>query len=408
MAMKEVSKHHWPRLLYWSDVPVSPTGAGAILIYRLLEQWPADKLMVCTPTVATDCPLAGVRKVQPPKALWPRLFTSRVAFQWMTLRTLQNMLMTKLRGGSPARPLAAAFDAFAPEAVLTVGAAGAWIWAHSYARARNIPFHLIVHDDHHYAFFWIKELKAYGERLFGRAYRDAVSRLCVSAPMEWAYRKRFGVAGEVLLPSRGRDSVFFRQPRDPDGGVLAEAKVFYAGSVYGDTFKVMEDMARALRARGHRLIVYSPNRPPADLKLQHLEVRPPVPSADLVKALHEEADVMLLLTNFDQRNREAVQTLFPSKLVDYTGAAVAILVVAPEDACITAYLRERPKAARWLGDDSPEAVAREVDRLARDPALRRELAEGAVEAGLLDFDYAKVFGRFSQALDRRSGAAKPQ
>lgn len=405
-AMEQGAGGDFPRLLYWSDVPVSPTSAGAALIYRLLEAWPADKLMVFTPTASTDCPLEGVRKLEPPKGRWSRLCTSRVGYQWMSLRTWQDILMTKWRGGLPARPLASALDAFAPEAVLTVGAAGAWIGAHAYARARKIPLHLIVHDDHHYAFFWSKQLKPYGERLFGRAYRDAASRLCICAPMEQEYRKRFGVAGEVLLPSRGRDSLFFREPRDTGGAPLTGAKVFYAGSVYGNTFQVMEDIAAALYARGHRFIVYSATKPPANLALKYLEVRPPVPSADLVKALHEEADLMLLLTPFHEAAREVVKTRFPSKLVDYTGAAAAILVLSIEEAAITAYLRERPRAARWLGDNSPEAVAREVDILARDSRLRMELARGAVEAGLTDFDYAKAFGQLRAAVGR--GAAKPR
>lgn len=405
-ATKPSAGGDFPRLLYWSDVPVSPTGAGAILVYRLLEGWPADKLMVCTPTAKTDCPLPGVRKIEPPKALWPRLFTSRVAFQWMTLRMLQGMFLTKWRGGRPAEPLDSAFDAFAPEAVLTVCAAGAWIGAHAYARARRIPHHLIVHDDHHYAFFWINSLKPWGEQLFGRTYREASSRLCVSEPMEQEYRERFGAPGEVLLPSRGRDSVFFSEPRAEMARPPVAAKVFYAGSIYGDTFSWLERVAAALAARGHRFIVYSPNQPPPEVKLRHLELRPPLPSAELVKALHEEADILLLPTSFDPRNHAVVRTLFPSKLVDYTGAAVAILVVSSEETAITDYLRQRPRAARRLGDNSPEAVAREVDIMARDSRLRMELARGAVEAGLTDFDYTKAFGQLRAAVGR--GAAKPR
>jgi len=395
-----MSSESLPNLLYWADLPVSPTAAGAILLHRLLEAWPPEKLMVVTPDAVKGCPLPSVRKYEPPRSRFARLWHTRLGKYAMSLDTLQQMARMKARGGGAPPWLRRSIDEFRPDAVLTAGVAGAWIHAAGLARRLGIPLHMIVHDDHHYAYFWLPQLEPFGERLFGRAYRQAVSRLCVSAPMERTYERRFGVPGEVLLPSRGRESAFFRKPPARVDSPIARAKVFYAGSVYGKGFEVLDEIAGALQTKGHRLIVYSPSVPTA-FQPQSLEIRAPLPSADLVKVLHDEADFLLLLTSFAPENREVVTTLFPSKMVDYTAAAVPVLVVAPDYACITDYIRHRPGAGHLVTSQRGADVLAVVEELVRDAAKRQALAEGAVAAGLEDFSYDKAWKQFSSAMRRK-------
>jgi glycosyltransferase involved in cell wall biosynthesis len=396
-----MSDSNFPRLLYWADLPVDPSSAGAILMHRLLEGWPADRLMIVTPRPVDVELLPGSIKLQSPRDSLDFLYRTRFAFEAMTLQTLWKMALRKLRNGGPPPWLAPAVKDFAPEAILTVGIAGAWMGADALARRLKIPLHVIVHDDHHYAFFWVDRLKPWGERLFGAAYRRAVSRLCVSEPMERMYRERFGVKGDVLLPVRGRDSIFFRTPRPPSDKPLQSAKVFCFGSIYGNSFARLNEIGAALAARGHRLIVYTLSQPAPGFRAQNIELRPPQPSiTELVKSVHNEADVLLLLTDFSQR--ESLRTLFPSKMVDYTAAAVPILVVAPEDASIAQYLKKWPLAGQLLCDDSPAAIADAVDALARDPGARQTLAAGAVSAGEQNFSYEKAFEMFCSVIRRRT------
>lgn len=397
-----MSDQDLPRLLYWADLPVEPTSAGAILMHRLLEVWPPEKLMIVTPSPVDDRLLPGTIKLQSPRDSLAFLYQTRFAFPSMTLQTLWKMTVRRLSGGRAPPWMAAKVSQFAPQAILTAGVAGAWMGADALARQLKIPLHVIVHDDHHYAFFWVNRLKPWGERLFGAAYRRAASRLCISEPMEQVYRERFGASGDVLLPSRSRDSFYFSAPRAGATEPLRNAKVFYAGSIYGAAFETMERIGAALAARGHRFIVYTPSGPPAGFAPQHMELRPPLPSAELVERLHDEADILLLLSDFSER--ESLRTLFPSKMVDYTAAAVPILAVAPEDACIARHLRKWPQVGRLLCDDAHEAIADGVDDLARDPAARQRLAEGAVAAGNENFSHKKAFAQFSAALRRPSAA----
>src|SRR5262249_40197972 len=158
------------------------------------------KLLICAPGTLADEPLPGVKRVEPPRAPLEFLFRSRFAYEWMTVLTLWGMILRTAVRGRPPRWMASAIEDFAPQAVLTVGIAGSWMGADALARHLKIPVHLIVHDDHHYAFFWMPYLRAWGGRVFGKTYRRASSRLCISEPMEREYLRRFGVSGQVLLP----------------------------------------------------------------------------------------------------------------------------------------------------------------------------------------------------------------
>ena len=407
MTSKDSFSSAWPKLLYWADLPVTATHAGAILMHRLLKGWPADKLMIVTPGAVSGCDLPGVRKAEPPASRWNFLYRTRFSRIWMTVTGLRILWRARLSRGNPPRWLRQAIREFRPEAVLTAGVAGAWIPAAAYARREKIPLHVIVHDDHHYANFWLDGLQAYGERLFGSVYRDAVSRLCISRPMERLYRTRFGVDGDVLLPLRGPDAVFYREPRSrarSSGG----AKIFYAGSLSSDGLRALDDIAGALAAKGHRFLAYTPSLPSSTSSVpRHLELRSPIPSAELVAKLHDEADILLLFTDFSAASREVMRTLFPSKLADYTAAAVPIIVVAPQDASIVDYLRARPHAARLLTELDPQCVVSAVDEIVGDDTSWRRLAQGAAEAGTEDFDYAKGFSGFCAALRRGWKAGQP-
>ncbi len=317
------------------------------------------------------------------------------------MSTMLQIAAMKLRRGAAPNWLRRGIDEFQPEAVLTAGIAGAWIQAAGLAHNRRIPLHMIVHDDHHYAYFWLPQLKDFGERLFQRAYRQAVSRLCVSEPMREEYLRRFGVDGQVLMPSRGCDSVCFSEPRSDIARKVNCLNVVYAGSISGHGFEVMESIAAEFARRGHQLVLYTPSQPPPSLNFSHLVLRPPIASAELIDQLHREADLLLLWTDSSESIREVVRTLFPSKMVDYTAAAVPIVVVAPQDACIVRYLQDRPELAFLVKDDCPEAVATAVDTLAQNPELRRSLAVAATEVGQRDFSWETAWRIFANALAKK-------
>jgi glycosyltransferase involved in cell wall biosynthesis len=389
-----------PRLLYWADLQVAASRGGPMLMHRLLQGWPAEKLMVATPDALSSCTLPGVRKVEPPKAPLRRLFRSRFAKPWMTALALAEMGRTRARGGGAPRWMRDEVKAFSPEAIVTAGVAGAWMGADALARSLGVPLHVVMHDDHHYSFFWIEALRERGEQLFGEVYRRAASRFCVSRPMEREYARRFGAEGEVLLPSRGPSSPFHTEPRHREASSSRGLKIFHAGSISGRSFPQVDAIAGALSTRGHRLILYTASKPSRGFQPRHLEFREFVPSEELVRILHDEADIILLYTDFSPESRKIVETLFPSKLVDYTAAGTPILAVAPEYACIADYLRGRPSAADVVTTNDPGEVVQRVEELAGDNERWHSFAAGAIAAGREDFSHEAAFTRFCSALTR--------
>jgi hypothetical protein len=384
-----------PRLLYWADVPVQPTRSGALQMYRLLKAWPADKLLVVT---AEGCDLPGVRHVKLPPSPMGRLSRTRVAKHYLSLLMLKRWVSGRVAGSRGPRWLRSALREFEPEAVLTIAASFSWVQAAALARSRNLPLHLIVHDDDQYSHFWIDALRPLGERLFGATYRAAASRLCVSRRMEEYYRDKLGVSGDVLLPCRGPECVAYREPRNGSPDVSRGLRIFHAGSLGSASFPRLDAIAGELRARGHRLTLCTNSRPQAGFVARHIDFENFPSSADLVRALHEKADFLLLYSDFTGAKRRNIETQFPSKAVDYTAAAVPILVVAPPYAAISEYARARPSVGRLLDLDEPAMVADAIEEIARDSEHWRRMGASAASAGLEDFGHEQAFVQFCAAF----------
>ncbi len=191
-----------PRLAYVGDVPVERSTHGAGLLYRLLQDYPPEKLLVVEAWPAISQParrLPGVAYHE--FALWPkrgRTRLRRLAATWLALRAASN-----------ARRLLGLMGGFEPQAILTAAQGYSWLAAAQLAENAGLPLHLIIHDH------WVSLLDAFQslkprlDRRFGSLYRHAASRLCVSPFMEEEYRQSYGVAGKVLYPSRPKDCPSF-------------------------------------------------------------------------------------------------------------------------------------------------------------------------------------------------------
>jgi len=289
-------------------------------------------------------------------------------------------------------------SAFAPEAILTIGVAASWMGAAALARKAKIPLYLIVHDEGHYNYFWITVLRDFGTRLFGKAYKQARTRFCISEPMAQLYQQRFGVDGTVMLPLRSRQSLFFKEPKKKEVESEQSKKIIYAGSIYGKGFEELDKLAQALSRHDIKLIAYTPSNFNAS-QVEYLEVRNALPSDELIQVLHKEANALLLWTAFAEEARENVRTLFPSKMVDYTATGVPIVVVAPEDSCISRYLKDNRDAGYLITDSCPQKNAEQITKLLKDASELERLGKGAIAAGFKDFSFEKNFQKFCSKMN---------
>ena len=199
-----------PKPLNVGDIPVEASYQSSIQLHRLLSGYPSDALRVLetrAPVSAADRRLPGVAYHSLPIANAGRLrgMFGGVYRLWLTATASQRA----------AQALSMVAD-FSPEAILTIGSGFGWLLAAEIAERLGVPLHLIAHDD------WPKPAGIDGALIdwsrarFGRAYRQATSRLCVSPFMVDEFARRYGVRGDLLYPVRSAaDGV--RTPSRPPG-----------------------------------------------------------------------------------------------------------------------------------------------------------------------------------------------
>src|SRR5207249_1181088 len=110
---------------------------------------------------------------------WTRLHYTRL-LKWYA----SFLCLAAVRRTSTFRALVSDFR---PEAILTVTHGYSWLSAARIALDHKLPLHLICHDDWTTTVPVCPFLHAWSERVFGKYYRAAASRLCVSPFMVEEY-----------------------------------------------------------------------------------------------------------------------------------------------------------------------------------------------------------------------------
>ena len=245
-----------PRLLYVGDVPVESSYHGSALLYRLLQNYPPERLRI----VETN-----IMRSQPERRL-PDVAYAELSLGW------RRPLYTRFARGYRAwltwraagcqRQLPRLLPNFAPQAVLTVAHGFAWRTAARFAARHQLPLHLICHDDLPRCAGLAAGPEGWLDQEFGRAYRQAASRLCVSPFMRDAYLERYGAEGEVLYPSRAADCPDYVAPPQHLLQPKPALTGAYAGSINSEGYaRSVRQLARALAAVGGRLLLFGPLRP---------------------------------------------------------------------------------------------------------------------------------------------------
>jgi hypothetical protein len=395
-----------PRLIYIADLEVFPSYAGALQIYRLLEPYPREHLLLVYPGANDRQGLSGARHLEPPVAWWARYAERRGGKHLLLLMNWLTWAWWKTRGRPPGWLLEAA-TAFKPEAVLTVGLGGAWVLADDLAQHLGLPLHVIVHDDRHYCSAFPAGSHAWIERRFGRVLARAASVLPVSQPMNAVFRQRFRVAGEVINPTRDRQLDALPPPSFQLNRPL---RLVYAGSIWTDsTLDLLDGLGRELRQHGGSLSLYLTNPPPPARAGWHFDLHPSLPPAELVTVLRTGGGVLLQIASFEADARETVATLFPSKLVDYSATGLPVFMVGPDYSSTAWLARQYPEAFAFVGSNDPAVIAKAFLAFASQPSRLEACARNFWSLGRDLFSQSGNFARFSRCLDRKtsSGTDRP-
>jgi glycosyltransferase involved in cell wall biosynthesis len=394
-----------PRLLYLADVPVEASYHGSVILFRLLQNYPRDMLLVLESGMFGS---AGAQRLENVRYAVmgvgkERFLRTRFANWysfWLTLSATEQ-------SGRIGRNL----DTFGPEAVLTVAHGYSWLTAAKYAQANDLPLHLVVHDDWPEVTPTPQGTRGLLHRQFAKVYRQARSRLCVSPFMVDEYRSRYGASGAVLFPSRAIDAVCFRNPPDPE--VDREARPFtlaYAGSLYiGGYVEALRHAAEALKLIGGQLLIYGPTNKDDlgrfGLTQGNVQCLGFVPTSnELILDLRKRADALYLPMSFKPWDLGAMRLNLPSKLADYTIAGLPILIRGPAASSAVLWGRRNPGVAELVEREDVDSLYIAIKRLAEDPSYRSRLGQRAIEIGQECFSNAAARAVFYRSL--RGGASQ--
>jgi hypothetical protein len=385
-----------PRLLYVGDVAVEGTAAGSALLYRLLQNYPAEYLHIVEGSIwksKTSSRLPNVRydvfHDGSHRLLHTRLNKFYAAWLFLIAGLRLNALLSLVRE-------------FKPEAILTVTHGYSWISASYLAEHLKLPLHLVCHDDWNTVNSLPSSMKRIGERYFRKVYRSAQSRLCVSPYMAENYERQYGVTGRVLYPSRATDVPEFECPADISTSPRRPLTFAYAGSIYSDGYAVLlASLATILYTRNCQLLIYSALTDQAikryNFEKENIIIRQPIPSNKLITTLREEADVLFVPMDFDVANKTNMEMSFPSKLTDYTSVGLPLFICGPPYCSAVRWAQENPGIADVISEFNLKTIAEAVSRL-ESSAYRFSLASNALAKGHEFFSHSKVFSLFYDAL----------
>ncbi len=385
-----------PRLCYIGDVPVEHSYHGSALLYRLLENYPASRIRVVEARFASE----ASRRLK------------HVQYRFLRL-PLQRLLTTRFHrfassalagwGGLSQSALSAAAESFCPEAVLTVVHGYSWSSAVKFARKRNLPYHLIIHDD------WDKTFSATGilmpllHRRFAEVYRNAASRLCVSPHMAKCYSRKYGVSSEVLVPSRGAGVEGFDSPSPRVAVMGATFTIAFAGTINSPgCVAALRSVAQALKSIDGQLALYGPltlqDAQKVGLGEKNVLLKGLLSPSALVRICREEVDALIVPISFDPKDRANAELAFPSKLTDYTATGLPIIIYAPNYSSAVKWAAEHRDVAEVIDRDDSSYLAAQIARLAREPQRRLDLACRALEVGKKCFSHGTAERKFFDTM----------
>ena len=373
------------------DVPVESTYHGSALLHRLLSDYPADRLTI----LETGTPSQPSRRLKDVNYLSHPLDRSR----WLKTRFHPfAMVWFTDRASSAALPL----DDVEFDGVLTVAHGFGWLAAASLARKRNVPLHLMVHDDWPRAANVPRGCRNWLDRRFAEVYRQAQSRMVVSPAMQRDYETRYGATAEVLYPSRAAGLPIYADPPERLARNDHQFTIAFAGTINSPGYvKALIALHDALADAGGRLLIFGPLTPEqardVGLDLPNVVVGGLLSWPELMRRLRDEVDALFVPMSFDVSDRSNMEMAFPSKLADCTAVGLPLLIYGPPYSSAVGWAKENAGVAEIV--ESQEGLAPGVQRLVNDPASRVDLGREALSVGEKYFAHDAVQSVFSGSIN---------
>ena len=377
-------------LLYVCDFPPSNLRGGTILMSRLLQDYPPERITILAGSAYThSSPQDG--RINCEHVIFP---TTNSSGRWGTgrLKTALDWLLI------PALVLLTIWLTWRRrvDAIVSVAHGHFFIAAALAARITGIPYVLFVHDDWVFMQSEASYLLRYvAGSVFHWIVRGAGHVYSVSWHMQEWLASVHGVASEVQLPACEPHHTEVLAAKS----ALGELKIVFAGTFSGaneDTVNLMveiikhDDLKKYGIASASLTFYTGPTSDELKRELggDHLCIRfrPWVAQPELPAVL-ASADILFLPFSFLESQRVVVSRSFPSKLADYLASGTPILMVGPDYADIVRYAKEA-LFAEVVDRNDCEAVATAIARIAQSAVHRQSLRAKSLQVFMQNHNIA--------------------
>lgn len=383
-----------PNLCYVGP-PLAASVGGSALLYKLLHNYPADRL------AAIELPVAEGRNIVRLGGVRPVVLPSPPSWTGPRGRTLYDLSF--LFGRSAwGLWLSQKISSFHPDMVVCV--VHGWICeaALETSRQLGIPFHAVLHDHANTTLSMPRFLHQYRMARWAQLCRRARSRLCVSPFMAEEVQGLTGRSCDILYPGLAPDTNLSSWAPPVKNGVEHILTFSFVGTVHSSGYRnLVLKLAQLLGAGKHQLFVHSPHATGLvqDSRGKSLVDGGLIPTNAVVSTLSKEADVAFLPMSFQPADAANMRVGFPSKLVEYCGAGRPVLIWGPPYCSAVRWAKEHPGFAEIVETESEEDVYAAICRLTN-PVRREKMGKHALQLARDCFSHEKTFGRLIEVLTR--------
>ena len=182
-----------------------------------------------------------------------------------------------------------------------------------------------------------------------------------------------------------------------------ETQIVYTGGVgplHYDAFRNLLSAIELLERNDVRLHLYTP-QPRESMQNEgitgpHVVFHEHQPVSTM-PAIQQQADILFLALAINSPHPDIVRTAMPGKMGEYLASGRPILVHAPPDSFIASYF-QRYECGLVVHENDAAQLARAINFLLNDAALRERLGTRAKERAKADFDQVKEQARFVELL----------
>lgn len=233
-------------------------------------------------------------------------------------------------------------------------------------------------------------------RSFAQAYEQDLLRAAqVIVPnecMRKEYRDHYGIDTTIIHNPFDIEEYekLAREADEKNSSGTQEKTIVYTGAIYDAHYDAFRNLVAAIPLSGNpvRLHLYTPQSPyhlvENNITGPVVEIHKAQPAA-AIPAIQQSADILFLPLSFNPQLQEMIRTSAPGKMGEYLASGRPILVHAPKDSFVSRYFTKY-NCGLVVDENSPEQLARAIDRLLRDTDLCREITHNAYERAKNDFD----------------------